>query len=199
MALPNPDARYYTPDEYFEMDRNSAHTRYEYVAGQIVALAGASINHIRITRNLTTWLDTHLRDGDCEVFPLDLKVKAALANSFRYPDVVVVCGPPAYADGRDDTVTNPTVLIEVLSESTRGTDYITKRREYLSIASLRAYLLVAQDEPRVEWFAREAADAPVQFDARTALDDTVPVPALALALPMREIYRRVSFNGQGDD
>ncbi len=126
--------------------------KYEYVNGQIYAMAGASRNHNRIARNLTTMLDNHLKGKNCEVFQGDMKVSIQTANEqhFYYPDVQVTC-----AEEKNRYFnTSPCLIIEVLSESTARIDRYEKLVAYRLLPSLEEYVLCAQDSPLVEIYRR---------------------------------------------
>jgi Uma2 family endonuclease len=110
-----------TPEEYLARER-LAETKSEYYGGEIFAMAGASLAHARIVRNLVQKLGIRLGAGDCEVFSGDLRLHVPSTGLYTYPDVMVICGSPALTDTDFDTVTNPAVVIEVLSESTKDYD-----------------------------------------------------------------------------
>ena len=115
--------------------------KYEYVAGQVYAMAGAKINHNRITRNLANLFWSALQDQPCEPFVSDMLIKTA-HDRFRYPDVVVVCNDDPSQD--DYVREHPILVVEVIAESTRRTDKTDKRLEYIALPSLLEYVLVEQ-------------------------------------------------------
>ncbi|MEL6150003.1 MAG: Uma2 family endonuclease [Chloroflexota bacterium] len=155
MALQHPQPEpFYTVDEYLAYDRD-ADTKHEYASGEIVAMSCATYRHNQITGDLVIALGTALR-GKCAVLPGDMRVRVKKANSYRYPDVTIVCGDPVIEDDNPGLLLNPAILIEVLSESTRSTDHITKLEEYLKIPGLQAYLIVSQDAAQVKAFQRQA-------------------------------------------
>lgn len=178
----------YSPEEYLALERAAAF-KSEYVDGRVYAMTGASRKHGLIVFNLARELGRQLKERPCEAFIADMRVKAATARNYRYPDIAVVCGAPQFEDPQADTLLNPTLLIEVLSPSTEASDRGEKFAEYQRIPSLREYLLVAQDRPRIDHYVRQdvgwlltVAEGP---DARLMLD------AIACALELREIYWRV--------
>lgn len=181
--------RRYSLDEYFAVEETSK-VKNEYYDGQIFAMAGASIQHNRITRNLLTMFAQQLGSRGCEVFASDLRVQTP-GGLFTYPDLSVVCGEPLLIQGRPDTLTNPLLLIEVLSDATREYDRGQKFTLYKEIPSLRAYVLVEQDEVHVEAFS--LSDAMWNARIYTALHDTVSFEHLGLTIPLQEIYRQVSI------
>lgn len=143
-----------TPEEYLERDRKSE-TKSEYRNGEIVAMAGASLAHARIVRNLVIKIGSKLGDGPCEVFSTDLRLGIRAANVFTYPDVMVTCGELQLADDRRDIVLNPVLLIEVLSASTQNYDRGEKFASYRMIPSLVDYLAVARDKIHIEHWSRQ--------------------------------------------
>lgn len=137
MALPQ---RRYTLDDYFLIELSSP-LKHEYLRGEVFAMSGASIAHNEITANGLTLLRTALRAKSCRAYASDLRV-ATPAGLLTYPDVAVICGATELLPERPDTATNPTVLIEVLSEATRTYDRGQKFTLYKSIRSLREYVLI---------------------------------------------------------
>jgi len=179
-----------SPSEYLEKEEK-AHTRHDYVAGEVVAMTGGSLNHNRITRNLSTAIDTHLRGKSCEVFANDMRLAMEDKDLFTYPDLMIVCGTPAHHDARDDTITNPRVIIEVLSKSTRDYDHGTKGPAYRSIESLEELVLVDQYETAIEHWTRRGNYWEVR-EIRMG-SDRLALSSIELELPLEEIYRDVSL------
>jgi Uma2 family endonuclease len=182
--------RYYTPEEYLALER-AADYKSEYVAGEIFAMAGASAAHNTIAVHMVRLLDTQFQWRPCRGFMSDMRVRVAATGMYTYPDVVAVCGPPEFADAHQDTLLNPTVVIEVLSPSTQDCDRGAKFDYYWRLPSLAEYVLVAQDQMRVEHFARQGAGWLLTI-AR-APDDILRLPALDAALPLAVIYKNVEF------
>lgn len=190
MALPD---NHITEADYLAFERNSD-TKHEYANGKIYAMTGASWQHNVICANVVTALNMQLAKSPCVVVN-DMRVQVAAAKSYRYPDVAVVCDPPQFADERTDTITNPALLIEVLSPSTALVDRNEKLREYRQLASLQAYLLIARDEPRIERFLRQDAQNWLYADV-TGLDARLALPApLNGALALADVYRKITFDG----
>lgn len=180
--------KFYSPKEYLALER-AADYKSEYVGGCIYAMAGASREHILITFNIGRSLGNQLADRPCEIYPSEMRVKPAAARSYRYPDIAVVCGPAEFEDQQSDTLLNPTVLIEVLSPSTEASDRGEKFAEYRRISSLREYVLVAQDAPRIEHYARQGAGW--FLTVAEGLDAAMALEAIGCVLELREVYRRV--------
>jgi Uma2 family endonuclease len=178
----------YSPQEYRALER-AAECKSEYVEGRIYAMAGASREHILITFNIGRSLGNQLANRPCEIYPSDMRVKSAAARNYRYPDIAVVCGAAQFEDHRADTLLNPTLLVEVLSPSTEASDRGEKFAEYMRIPSLREYLLVAQDRPRIDHYARQGAGW--LLTVAEGLDAVLTLDAIGCALELREVYRRV--------
>lgn len=143
-------------EEYLALERGSD-TKHEYVNGEVYAMAGGSPEHARLQSRLSHLLGAALEGGPCTVFSSDLRVRNLETGRSTYPDVTVVCGPVETASDDADAVTNPTLLVEVLSRTTEAEDRGPKWAHYQRFASLREYVLVDQDEPQVEVFTREGA------------------------------------------
>lgn len=137
-----------TIEEYLQGEKTSD-SRHEYVAGAVYAVVGASGLHNLLTLAFATSLRQHLRGSPYRVFMSDMKVR--VEDAFYYPDVVVVCGT---IDVGASFQTVPTLIVEVLSESTEARDRLEKRLAYQSLESLKEYVLVAQDKMRVEIYRR---------------------------------------------
>ena len=138
--------------DYLAMD-SAAERKSEFILGDIVPLADATRTHGTIAGNIVSELIYQACERDCDVFFSDTRIRA---GGFYYPDAGIVCGDYLVDTLHIDTLTNPTVLIEVLSPSTEHIDRGIKLRDYMRLASLRAYLLVSQDAPRVEQYERGA-------------------------------------------
>lgn len=142
-----------TVEAYLAFERNSE-TKHEYLAGDIFAMSGASAAHTIIMGNIFASLHNQVRERPCTVFPSDMRLGLIQQHIYVYPDIMVVCGDLQFADNARDTLTNPIVIIELLSPSTEQYDRRKKSQYYRMIPSLQEYLLVAQDEPYIEHFVR---------------------------------------------
>jgi Uma2 family endonuclease len=178
----------YTAEEYLALER-AAPNKSEFVDGEIYAMTGASRAHNLISVNLARDLSAQLKGRPCETYVNDMRVKAAKARGYHYPDVAVVCGQPELEDREADTLLNPTVLIEVLSPSTEAYDRGGKFANYRKISSLREYLLVAQDSPRIEHYRRQG-EFWILTEAE-GLDSSLALEAIGCVLSLREVYERV--------
>lgn len=181
--------RHYTIDEYFAVEAMSP-VRNEYFDGEILAIAGGSANHNRISRNVLLALEPKLRDGRCESLGSDTRIRTA-SGLYTYPDAVVICGPIILSDGPLETITNPTVLIEVLSPSTRAYDRGEKFELYRSIPTFRDYLLIEQSAVDVE---RRWRTGDQWSSSRTSsLKDVIRLESIEVELEVADLYARVSF------
>jgi Uma2 family endonuclease len=189
MALPAP-LGIYPPEVYLALDR-AATLKSEYVDGHIVAMGGGSANHSRLKLALARIVGNQLAGSACEAFDSDLRVRVD-AGRYAYPDLPVVCGGSRFEDAHDDTLLNPTALVEVLSPSTEATDRGEKWARYRQLASLRHYVLVSQDRPLIEVFTR-AGDVWTFSDAR-GLAAEIRLEAVGVSLRLGEVYERVALD-----
>jgi len=181
-----------TPADYLARERRSE-VRSEYLNGRVYAMSGASREHNRITINLSAMLHSRLKGKPCEPFSGDLRVKVSPTGLYTYPDVIVACGESRFEDEHVDTLLDPTVIIEVLSDSTEAYDRGEKFAHYRALESLTDYLLVAQDRPRIEHFVRQP-DSRWLYSVIDGLDEQVEIATLDCVLPLAEVYERVVFS-----
>ncbi len=178
--------------EYLEFERISE-IKHEFLDGEIFAMSGASRPHNLICVNLIRMISTQFRGGDCEVYPSDMRVKIS-AGKYTYPDVSVVCGDATFIDDDLETLTNPSIIIEVLSPSTEGYDRGKKFQHYRKMPSLQEYILVAQDHIHLEHYKLQADGVwgLVDLEGAQAVLEFSTIPC---TLPLTEIYERVTFPG----
>lgn len=183
------DRPLYTPAEYLALEEKAAY-KSEYRRGQMVAMAGASLNHNRLAGNIHTALNNRLSDRSCEAFIGDVRLWIPAKELFTYPDVMVICGDPHLFENRPDTVTNPTVIFEILSRSTAGYDRGDKFQAYWTVESFAEYVLVDQYRVHLEYFRRIN---PGEWFLRvlTKPDQRLSLESLELEIPLSEIYRNV--------
>jgi len=181
---------HYTPADYLTLERKADY-KSEYVNGQIIAMAGASRIHNLIAGNFYREVSQQLRGRPCEAYISDMRVKVSHTGLYTYPDVVVVCGEIRFEDVDNDTLLNPTVIVEVLSDSTEAYDRGEKFAHYRRLESLQAYVLVAQDQVRIEHYVRQGAQW-VLSEASTP-DETVHFAAIDCDVALRDIYDKVQF------
>lgn len=182
--------RTYSFAEYLEIERKAEY-RSELVNGYIYAMAGASRMHNLVAGNTFGELRQQLKGRPCEAYTSDMRVKVEATGRVAYPDVVVMCGKPVFADAVKDTLLNPLVIVEVLSPSTEADDRGEKFAHYRRIESLQEYVLIAQDRIRVEHFLRQGEQWLLTEVAD--LDSKLELPSLACTVPLRDIYDKVDF------
>ena len=180
----------YTPEQYLEMDRKAEY-RSEYVNGEILAMAGASGVHNRITLNVGSALMALLRGSPCEPFTRDLRV-AISPTRYTYPDVVVACGGPQFIDGQLDTLMNPAVVMEVLSPTTANDDQSWKFAHYRRLETLTDYVMLSQFQPFIEHYTRQDNGQWVLTEVM-GLDAVLRLLSIGCDLPLTAIYERVEF------
>src|ERR1044072_7634205 len=173
--------------EYLENEKASA-VRHEYLAGLVYAMAGASATHNLIALNLASRLRAHLRGGPCRAFISDMKVKIETIETFYYPDVLVTCNPD---DNEEYFKTQPVLIIEVTSPTTAGIDRREKLMAYQKIATLREYVLVAQDEIKVEVYRRDKNGR--WWEETLGQDDAVELESVNMNITVKEAYEDVIF------
>jgi Uma2 family endonuclease len=180
-----------TEQEYLDFERSSE-TKHEFYAGEIFAMAGSTPDHALITMNLGSALKSALRDRDCLVYSPDLRIKNEASGLQTYADVAVLCGEANFTDDNPPALTNPTLIAEVLSESTEGYDRGKKFHHYCRIPSLTTYLLVSQNAPTIEALVRQAE---FQWEHRviTGLEKLIEIPAWGIQIALREIFAGVKF------
>ena len=171
--------------QYLELERTSE-VKHEYLRGEIFAMAGGSPEHARLAANVIGDLRAALRGRPCAVFTSDARVRIEVTDRATYPDVTVVCGRLEHAPDDPDSITNPVVIVEVLSDATEADDRGEKFAHYRRLASLQEYLLVSQRARRLEVYRRR--------DDRWVLDEagageTLHLDSIDVALAVDEIYR----------
>jgi Uma2 family endonuclease len=186
---------YLTHEQYLEIERKAEFPS-EYINGEMFAMSGGTPNHARIALNTAMKLTEQLRGRPCEAFGADLlRLHIAKYNISTYPDVLVTCGPKQLLDARRDTLTDATVIVEVLSPSTRAYDSGEKFRIYRSLPSFSEYLLLAQDEMRAEHHARQP-DNSWLFREFTGPADEIELKSIGCHLQLQSLYERVEFEAE---
>jgi len=178
-----------TFDEYLAIERK-AERKSEFHDGVAVALAGTSPVHNRLVGNLWAALLSRLRSGPCVAYASDVRVHAARRRRSFYPDVFVVCGPHEFHDTLKDTVLNPVVIIEVLSDSTEAFDRGEKFEHYQSIESLREYVLVSQKTAKVERYSRQPFPK-WSYELVPGEVASLRLSSIDVEIPLAEIYEAI--------
>jgi Uma2 family endonuclease len=188
----NPERRY-TLEEYLELDRTSEE-RLEFWDGEVFCMSGGSDAHLEIEVNLVAYLSPQLRERGCRVFTGNVRIKVPSAPPYRYADFSALCGKAEFEKiGGVDALTNPQLLVEVLSPSTEAYDRVDKFTHYKSIPALGEYLLVAQHRPHVTRLFKQGDGLWIHTELND-LEATLELTSLGCELPLSEIYRGVNFD-----
>jgi Uma2 family endonuclease len=191
MGLPQ-RVRKLTAAEYLNIERAAAY-RSEYFDGEMFAMAGGSPRHSLIKVNICGEIRARLKRSPCTACDSDLRILVSATGLYTYPDASVICGPLEFEDQRRDTVLNPTLLVEVLSDSTEAYDRGKKFSHYRQIASLREYLLVSQEEAKIERFLRNDNGTWTLTEA-AGLEATLPLRSLGIEICLGEVFDKVDFS-----
>ena len=192
MALPETTDRL-TEAEYLSMERAALDVKSEFYEGEMFAMSGGTRWHSRIGTNLTIHFGNKLRNHRCQPFNAELRVKIEATGLFTYPDLSVVCEEPKFLDEEMDTLLNPTLIVEVLSDSTESCDRGKKFEHYRQIHSLREYLVVSQYEPRIEQFIRQENNEWLLREA-AGMGSTLTLPSVGITLELAEVFANVDFS-----
>ncbi len=193
MSAPPYENRYMTQEEYFDLCDESD-IRYEYVNGEVLAMTGASVRHNTIIHNIDRSLGNQLGNKDCVINTNETRVQVDSKSSisYRFPDIIVVCGKVEFMENRNDTILNPTVLIEVLSPATALIDRNQKFDEHTQLLSLEEYVLVSQDEFKIERFLRQDADNWL-YTRISGLDGIIKLPSIDCELDLSAVYAKLDL------
>jgi len=184
-----------TPEQYLELERAALDVRSEYYNGRMYAMSGGTHPHAIVIANLARRLGNGLEKGPCVVTTSDMRLRVSKTGLYTYPDIIVVCDPPQYGDGRHDTVLNPTLIIEVLSPSTEAYDRGFKFAQYRALESLKEYALVSQSEPRVEIFRRQPSGDWLLSES-AGMDAVCRFDSVGCTVTMKDVYDKVTFDGE---
>jgi Uma2 family endonuclease len=177
----------YTIEEYLEMERASD-VKHEYYQGEIFAMSGASDRHNWIFSNVFGELCIQLKFKSCQPFGSDMRMHIPENTLFTYPDISIYCGDPTVIDKEEDTVIEPTIIIEILSPSTRAYDLGKKFELYRDIPTLKEYILIDIESIGVKSW-RINAHNHWELSAYKTLEETVQIPTIGISLSMQDIYR----------
>lgn len=180
-------AKEYTPEQYLALEKRSE-VRHEYHDGQIYAMAGGTYNHSVIGTNITTELNLITRKAGCTTFNGDMKIRIDSKDCFVYPEGSVVCGEVEFSDADRHAITNPGMIVEVLSESTEAYDRGQKFYLYQQLPSFREYVLIDQNGPMVSHFVKND-DGIWEFRNIYGLDQSIDIRILPASIPLTDIYQ----------
>lgn len=184
----------YTIQEYLEIDHQSDQ-KHEYYRGQMYQMSGASYAHNLILGNLIAALHASLKGKPCVTLPSDMRLRCP-SDLFTYPDASIVCGPPEMDPGKFPTLKNPSALFEILSPSTERYDRSTKSEHYRRIASLKDYVLIAQDRCYVEHLQRDGDSHRWILLTYQTLEDSIVLSVEGVVLSLAAIYANIAFEPQ---
>lgn len=181
----------FTEAEYLSLEAASE-TKHEFVAGEMIAMAGARPPHNQLAANTLAALVSAARGKPCAVMSSDQRVHVPVTRLYAYPDATVACGERRYNDDNPPSLLNPTLIVEVTSDSTEEHDRGTKFLHYQAIASLREYLIVSHRERRIDHYQRLDSG---QWLLTTALSEgRVPLSVLGAELALSDVYAQVDLS-----
>jgi Uma2 family endonuclease len=188
------EQRYYSPEEYLELEVNSEE-RHEYIDGQIIPMTGGTPNHNQIALNFSGALNFTLKRQPYRVFVTDQRLWIPNKRIHTYPDVVVVATPLQLQEGRKDTISNPLMIVEVLSKSTQSYDRAEKFAAYRTIPSFQEYLLIDQYTTHVEQYSKTDNNKWI-FSEYENIDMTISLASVSFQIMLEDIYDKVDFEAE---
>ena len=186
------ETKTYTAEEYLEAEVNSL-DRHEFINGQIVLMSGSSPNHNEITTNLNTVLRVSLKRKSYSILASDQRLWIPQFNNYTYPDVILVAKPVELQSGRRDTITNPVLIAEVLSKSTKAYDRDEKFAAYRSIPSFQEYLLIDQYRVQVKQYSKTDANKWI-FSEYSCAGDRVSLTSIPVEFSVADLYENIEFD-----
>ncbi len=186
------EKEWYSEEDYFAFEQ-TAFGHWEYVCGEIRAMAGGTDDHNTVVSNVGGTLRAAMVPRGCRVYTSDMKVHTGNGIN-TFPDVAVVCGLRRYYKGRQDVITNPLLIVEVLSPSTEGYDRGEKFDHYRTIPTLADYLLVDPNTPRV--FHYSLKGEVWEFRETAGLENSVYLPSVETSLALSDVYALIEFGGK---
>lgn len=180
-----------TVSEYLDLER-SAKEKHEFYKGELFAMAGAKKRHNQIVFNIIGQLYNQLKEKPCIAFGSDMKVRVKPDGLFTYPDISALCGEEKYLDENEDVLLNPSLVIEVLSESTENYDRGKKFILYRELKSLREYVLVSSEYKKVEIFRRTESNQWLLSDVME--NEPVLFESINCSISLQEIYSKIQFH-----
>ena len=189
---PAPKYNYISPEHYLEMERASD-TKHEYYKGEVFARSGASLPHNDIFHNIYGALTFFLKGKGCKPYGSDLRIHIPKDSLYTYPDISIICGKPQTTDIFRDNIINPSVIIEILSKSTKDYDRGSKFTLYRSINTLKEYILIDSTSISVEIFTRQE-DNSWRLTEFKQQSDNFTITTINLTLYLKDIYEDVSFD-----
>ncbi len=188
---------YYTPEEYLELEKNAEY-KHEYRNGEIIPMTGGTTNHNKIAVNFSFYFKLAKRGENYEIFIGDVRLWVEDYQLYTYPDVMVIAGEIIYHGTGTTTVTNPLLIVEVLSKSTKDYDRGDKFKYYRSIPSLREYIMVDQYGFHIEQFAKNSEGKWVltEYDSEAV---ELQLESIDFQIGLKDIYEGVNFDVENEE
>jgi Uma2 family endonuclease len=195
--LPQTEKRYYTPEEYLALEE-TAIDKSEYHDGEIVTMPGGTTNHNKLALNFCRKFPLTIKEQNYEIFINDVRLWISQNRRYFYPDIMVIQGETIYQGTNQTVVTNPLVIIEVLSNSTKNYDRGNKFFFYRSIPTFREYILIDQYSYHIEQFAKNSKSKweLTEYDSE---DSVLTLESVEFQIPMRDIYQRINFEANAEE
>jgi Uma2 family endonuclease len=183
--------RYYTPEEYLELEE-TAEYKSEYIDGEIIPMAGGTVNHNQIALNLSTELNFAFKKQNYRVFMGDVRLWILQKRTYNYPDVMILAGEPEFFNNRKDIILNPQIIVEVLSKSTKGYDREDKFQAYRTISTFQEYLLIDQTRIHVDQFSKTGKKQWTlrEYDEE---DEAIALVTVPFEISLQDLYNKVKF------
>ncbi|MEG4838834.1 Uma2 family endonuclease [Microcoleus sp. B9-D4] len=194
---PQTEKRYYTPEEYLALEE-SAIDKSEYHDGEIVPMTGGTTNHNKLALNFCRTFPLTVNGQDYETFINDVRLWIPQTRRYVYPDIIVIQGEPVYQGSNKTIVTNPLLIVEILSNSTKDYDRGGKFLAYRSIPEFREYILIDQYSYHIEQFAKNSNGKWVltEYDSD---ESVLTLESVEFQMPLREIYARINFEVKDEE
>ncbi|BBD66665.1 hypothetical protein NIES4072_60610 [Nostoc commune NIES-4072] len=183
--------RYYTPEEYLELEE-AADYKSEYIDGEIIPMAGGTVNHNQIALNLSTELNFAFKKQNYRVFMGDVRLWILQKRTYTYPDVMILAGEPEFFNNRKDIILNPQIIVEVLSKSTKGYDREDKFQAYRTISTFQEYLLIDPTRIHVDQFSKTGKKQWTlrEYDEE---DEAIALVTVPFEISLQDLYNKVKF------
>lgn len=186
-----PQEKFITEQEYLDAERVSL-DKHEYYKGEIFAMSGASISHNEISANTIYELKRKLKGKTCRPYSSDLRIHIPSNSLYTYPDLSIICGEPETTNDNFDTVTNPTVIIEILSKSTKNYDLGQKFELYRQIKTLKEYILIDSESIKVLKYVKND-DNTWLLSEKNQINDILKIDAVDIEINLSDIYDSLTF------
>ncbi|WP_293115977.1 Uma2 family endonuclease [Okeania sp. SIO1I7] len=186
----------YSPEEYLLLEENAEY-KHEYLDGEIISMTGGTTNHNEIASNFCAYLKFALKGKSYRVFIGDVRLWIPDYNLYTYPDIMIIEDKPIYHQGRTDTVTDPLIIVEVLSKSTANYDRGDKFKFYRSIPEFKEYILIDQYQFYIEQYAKTSEDK-WEVTYYESEESRLKLTALDFEIAFSDLYERVDFNNQDE-